>query len=248
PRQNSPKVYDLLFEKGDLFTANTEFTKQQATKLGCPAEKIRILPMGLNLEYFKYKLRCLNKNGPVRILTVGRFVEKKGYPFALQAIAQLNFPPDSVVYDIAGDGPLREKMQNLAIKLNIKHQVNFLGSLPQDKILDLYHQDHIFLLPSVTAETGDMEGQGLVLQEAQATGLPVITTWHNGIPDGVLDGQSGFLVPERDSVAIAEKIRYLIENPQTWQKMGCTGRDFMEKNYDINVLNRKLVDIYQSAT
>ena len=248
PRQAGPKVYDSLFEKGDLFTANTEFTKQQAIKLGCPAEKIPILPMGLNLEMFKYKPRRLDENVPVKILTIGRLVEKKGYPYALQAIAQLNLPPDSYVYDIAGDGPLREIMQHLAIELNIDKQVNFLGSLSQDKILDLYHQAHIFLLPSVTAQSGDMEGQGLVLQEAQATGLPVITTWHNGIPDGVLDGQSGFLVPERDPAAIAEKIRFLIENPETWLEMGRAGRNYMEKNYDINALNRKLVDIYQSVT
>ena len=248
PRQADPKVYDSLFAKGNLFTANTEFTKQQAVNLGCPAEKIRILPMGLNLEMFKYKPRHLDKNEPVRILTVGRLVEKKGYPYALQAIAQLNLPPDAYAYDIAGEGPLRHKMQNLTMELKINDQVNFLGSLPQDKILDLYHQAHIFLLPSVTAKNGDMEGQGLVLQEAQATGLPVITTRHNGIPDGVLDGQSGFLVPERNAEVIAEKIGFLIKHPETWPQMGWAGRNFVEENYDINILNRKLVDIYQSAT
>ncbi len=83
------------------------------------------------------------------------------------------------------------------------------------------------------------------MQEAQARGLPVLSTLHNGIPDGVLDGESGFLVPERDVDALAAKLSYLVEHPQNWTKMGQAGRTFVEKNYDINRLNDQLVEIYQ---
>ena len=107
------------------------------------------------------------------------------------------------------------------------------------------NESHIFILSSITAKDGDQEGQGLVLQEAQAMGLPILSTYHNGIPEGVVDKKSGFLVPERDVDALADRLNYLIEHPNTWQDMGKTGREFVEKKYDIKKLNQKLVEIYQ---
>ena len=92
-----------------------------------------------------------------------------------------------------------------------------------------------------------MEGQGLVLQEAQAMGLPVVSTWHNGIPEGVLDDVSGFLVPERDVHALAEKLFYLIEHPELWPAMGRAGRKFVEQRYDIKQLNKELVELYRAV-
>jgi len=84
----------------------------------------------------------------------------------------------------------------------------------------LYSESHIFILSSVTADNGDQEGQGLVLQEAQAMGLPVIATLHNGFPDSVINGKSAFLVPERDINALAERIEYLVEHPGLWPRWG----------------------------
>ena len=103
------------------------------------------------------------------------------------------------------------------------------------------------MLASVTASDGDMEGQGLVLQEAQAVGLPVVSTLHNGIPDGVLNGVSGYLVPEGDAHALAERVEYLIEHPGVWPEMGRCGREFVEKNYNIQMLNNKLIEIYRES-
>jgi len=246
PREQGMHVYDALFKNADLFTANTEFTKQQAVKLGCPAEKIRILPMGLDLDIFQYHPRKFLPSEPVGILTVGRLVEKKGHEFALRALAQLHARKKNFIYDIAGDGPLKDKLQKLAAQLQIDRSVNFLGEKKQQEVLELYYKAHLFLLPSVTASNGDMEGQGLVLQEAQATGLPVVSTLHNGIPDGVLDGRSGFLVPERRVDALAQKIEYLIEHPDISSEMGRAGRKFVEKKYDIRLLNQKLLRLYQT--
>ncbi len=92
-----------------------------------------------------------------------------------------------------------------------------------------------------------MEGQGLVLQEAQATGMPVVTTLHNGIPDGVLDGQTGYLVPERDVDALASRLEHLIEHPEQRALMGRAGRSFVEDRYDINKLNDRLVALFEGV-
>ena len=121
-----------------------------------------------------------------------------------------------------------------------------IGGLNQDEVIDICNQAHIFLLPSITASNGDKEGQALVLQEAQAVGLPVISTLHNGIPEGVIDGKSGFLVPEKDAGALAERIEYLIEHSELWPEMGRIGRKFVESKYDIKKLNEELINIYES--
>ena len=115
----------------------------------------------------------------------------------------------------------------------------------QDEIIDFYYNAHIFILASVTAANGDQEGQGLVLQEAQATGLPVLSTIHNGIPDGVLDGTSGFLVAEKDVDALAAKLNYLIENPRSRIEMGKAGRKFIENYYDNKKITEQLIKLYQ---
>ncbi len=101
------------------------------------------------------------------------------------------------------------------------------------------------MLPSVTASNGDREGQGLVLQEAQMAGLPVLSTWHNGIPDGVLDGQTGFLVPEKDVDSLAEKLEYLIQNRVLWPQIGHAGQEFVRNKFDVNIVVDKLISLYE---
>src|SRR5262249_1197736 len=100
-------------------------------------------------------------------------------------------------------------------------------------------------LASVTVD-GDQEGQGLALQEAQACGLPVIATIHGALPEGLVDGESGFLVPERDVGALAERINYLVTQPERWVSLGFKGREFAGKHFDIHKLNHNLIAIYES--
>ena len=115
----------------------------------------------------------------------------------------------------------------------------------QQEIIEILDKSQIFVAPSVTASDGNQDAPINVLKEAMAMGLPVVSTYHGGIPELVEDGISGFLVPERDVDALAEKLGYLIEHPEIWPQMGKAGRAYVEKNYDINRLNDRLVEIYQ---
>ncbi len=237
-------LYQPLFERGDIFTVNTTFTAEQAKQLGCPGDKIEILPVGLIPDRFRYRPREYKQGRTVKILTVARLVEKKGIRYCLEAVAKLKAKNCDFRYTIAGEGPLLEELKQCAAKLGISEFVTFTGPVSQDRVVELYDQNDLFVLASVTASNGDREGQGLVLQEAQYCGLPVISTLHNGIPDGVLDGQSGFLVPEGDSDAITERLEYLIMNPDTWPEMGRKGHQFVRENYDISKLNERLISLY----
>ncbi|MBN1818308.1 MAG: glycosyltransferase [Sedimentisphaerales bacterium] len=246
PSEMGPNVYKELFLQGDAFTANTEFTKRQMVNLGCEAHNIRVLPVGLPMTEFTYSAHSIGPGLPVRILMVARLVEKKGHLFAFQALSHVIKKHKGLEYILVGEGPLEKELKQQVQLLGLEPFVRFEGGLSREQVLEEYKKAHIFLLPSVTAENGDKEGQGLVLQEAQAMGLPVVTTNHNGIPEGVLEGQSAFLVDEWDVDALSEKICFLIENPQQWERMGQAGRSFVEHKYDITRLNDCLVEIYRS--
>ena len=129
--------------------------------------------------------------------------------------------------------------------LKISHQVNLLGWKNQQEIIDILDTCQIFVAPSVTAKDGNQDAPVNTLKEAMAMGLPVISTYHGGIPELVEDGVSGFLTPERDAEAIAEKLRDLIDHPEVWPQMGQAGRARVEDLYDMNMLNDDLVELYR---
>ena len=107
-------------------------------------------------------------------------------------------------------------------------------------------QDAIMLVqPSVKAKTGDSEGLGIVLLEASASGIPVVGTWHGGIPEAIIDGVTGFLAPERNASALAEKLLTLLSEDSLREKMGYAGRKMVEERFDIKNQSKKLEDIYR---
>ncbi len=238
-------AYDLLFENADLITSISEHVKGRLINLGCDPAKIEKVSMGVDLREFPFLERKLDEGGKVRVLTVARLVEKKGIEYSIKAVAKLVKLKCKIEYAIVGDGPLRVELESIISALGVDGQVKLLGWREASEVIELYGEAHLVVLSSITAQDGDEEGQGLVLQEAQAMGLPVIATRHNGIPEGVLDGVSAFLVPERDVDALAERLDYLIQHPELWPEMGRAGRRFVEENYDARKLNQRLVEIYQ---
>ena len=244
--ERGSETYKELFRIGDLFTANTNFTKGKLIELGCSKSKIVMLPVGMDINFFNFRERYLRDRSLVKLLTIARMVEKKGLEYAIKAVSRVAQKYSNIEYNIIGDGILRSRLENLIKGLGISDKINLLGWKTQEELKSLLQEAHIFILTSVTAGDGDMEGQGLVLQEAQAVGLPVLSTLHNGIPEGVIDGKSGFLVPERDVDALVKKLEYLIEHPELWPEMGRYGRKFVEERYDIEKLNQQLVNIYNA--
>jgi colanic acid/amylovoran biosynthesis glycosyltransferase len=115
----------------------------------------------------------------------------------------------------------------------------------QEQIIGLLQEADIMLAISVTSQSGDREGIPVAIVEGLAVGLPVISTLHSGIAEAVQNGESGFLVPERDANALAEKLEYLIEHPNLWPEMGRKGRKYLVEHYDIDKLNDRLVEMYQ---
>lgn len=245
PRQHGLGVYQRLFCQGELFTTNSQFSATKLQALGCPSERIAMLPMGVDISKFAYCAPSLkNQYNIVNILSVGRLVECKGLEYGIRAIATLKVKYPHLHYRIIGEGPLYEELQSLILALRAGDYIQLLGSQSQDSVQAYYRESHILVFPSVVDSMGAEEGQGLVLQEAQASGLPVIATNIGGISDGVIDGVSGFLVEPRSSDALAERLMDLLEHPNRWDQMACKGREFIEQNYDSNVLTTRLENLY----
>ena len=225
---------------------NSAYTAARVEKLACPPIKIHRLPVGLDPNEFLFRERSVKAGEPLRILTVGRLVEIKGHEFAIRALGQLRLKHPAVCYDIVGEGPLRSRLEKLIAELGLQQAVRLHGALGGAEVKRLLSEAHLFLLASVSVE-GDQEGQGLVLQEAQAAGLPVVATNHGALPEGLVAGQSGFLVPERDTPALAERLHHLAQHPETWPAMGRAGRKFVEEHFDVRKLNLQLTDLYETT-
>ncbi|MDJ0674327.1 MAG: glycosyltransferase [Calothrix sp. MO_167.B42] len=243
-REQGIHVYKSLFAQGDFFLANCEFFQNRALVLGCNPQKILVHGSGIDCQKFTYKPRLFPEDGRVKIATIGRLVEKKGIEYAIGAVAKVAQTYPNIELNIMGDGPLRTHLQQLITELKLNNIVKLLGWQEQPKIIEILNNSHIFIAPSVTASDGNQDAPVNTLKEAMAMGLPVISTFHGGIPELVENQVSGLLVPERDSDAIANKLNYLISHPQVWQSMGTAGRIRVEEKYDMNKLNDELVEIY----
>jgi colanic acid/amylovoran biosynthesis glycosyltransferase len=246
PRKEGRDVYQHLFGTSDVVMANSGYTKGRLESLGCPPDKIVSLPVGLNPDEFAFRPRALRAGEPMRILTVARLVEIKGHEFVLHALARLRSRVAGLRYDIIGDGPVRKQLEQLRTQLQLGDIVRFHGALSEEDVRRMFALAHIFVLCSVNVD-GDEEGQGLVLQEAQACGLPVIATRHGAFAEGIAPENDYWLVPQRDVDALTTKLQELIQTQTQWPAIGNAGRAFVEKRYDIRFLNRQLVGIYESA-
>jgi colanic acid/amylovoran biosynthesis glycosyltransferase len=237
--------YELLFRVGDMFLPVSERWKKELLALGCSESKIRVHRMGVELDRVKMSERT-GENETVNVLSVARLVEKKGLYYGIRAVSEALKKHPRLRYRIIGDGPLREKLDELIDELGIAGKVEMLGWKSQEEVFAMLVNSDIFIAPSVTDEKGDQEGIPVTLMEAMAHGLPVLSTRHSGIPELVEDGVHGFLVQERDIDALAEKLNYLVASPEIRLQMGKSGRNFVVKNYDNEKLNENLVAMYES--
>jgi colanic acid/amylovoran biosynthesis glycosyltransferase len=241
------ETYRNLFEEGDLFLPISERWKNRLIQLGCNENKILVHRMGINIKNLGEIVRQDRKNGSTIILSVARLVEKKGIDYGIKAVAMLKDEFRELQYIIIGDGIMRNELQGLIEKHQMQKNVKLLGWMVQDEVFKIMRKTNVFLAPSVTSRTGSQEGIPVVLMEAMAHRLPVVATRHSGIPEIVIDGQNGFLADERDITGMADKIQYLIKNPEVSIRMGEEGRKLIESSYDIEKLNKKLIQIFSEG-
>lgn len=243
--------YQLLFyeeelkKKASAFIAVSNFIRTKLLEKGYPEEKIIQHYIGVDTTKFSPLSRKSDKR---YILCVGRHTQKKGIDTLLRAFARIARKYPSVSLIQVGTGPMTADLKALATVLGINNRVSFLGAQPHETVLNLMRGAEVFALPSQTAKNGDSEALGIVFNEASACGVPIVSTWHGGIPEAVLDGETGLLVPEKDDAALAEKLDTLLSDRALGTKMGQRGREFVCEVFDIRKQTIKLEAIYDSLT
>ena len=243
--------YARLFEGGDLFLAEGSHMAQRIVDQGCSPEKVQLNRLGVDLDSIIYVPRQMEEDGEIRLLMASSFKEKKGIPYGIKAFIEAEKRvPDLRLTIIGGavtdsDRRLLVECQELVRRAGLGEKVRFLGYLLYPEYIQEQRRSHLFLAPSVTASDGDSEGGAPVsIIEASAAGMPVLSTTHCDIPEVVLDGKSGLLVPERDVERLAGAILDLAEQPELWKDMGATGRRHVEREYNRIDQARKLESIY----
>lgn len=239
-------MYTELFSRGALFLPVCSHFKDILVKLGCDETKTYVLYSGIQTQELEFKIKS-SFGHPVQLLSVGRLVKKKGFEYSIRAINEIVKQGISVQYRIIGDGVEYGTLMDTITKCNIERYVSILGWKDHNDVLRMIRESDILIVPSITTDEGDKEGIPNVLKEAMALGVPVITTFHSGIPELVIDNETGFLVPERNYIDIASRIQYIIENPNTVYDIIKKARKKVESEFNTDTLNDALVDIYSSV-
>lgn len=248
PLSHGSRVFEPLFTAADAVTSLSRHMDARLGELGCPEILLRRMPLAVDpADCWPAERPPRRVGAPVRVLTIARLTEKKGVEFALRALALVVQEFPQVTYDVIGSGPLLPDLEALAGSLGVQAHVRFLGAQTSDQVTRALRGADLFVLASVTARNGDQEGTPTAILEAAYCRLPVVSTLHAGIPELVLDGDSGYLVPERDYEALADRLRTLLRSPERWPAMGEAGHRHVQSNHTIGAVAERLESLYQEV-
>jgi colanic acid/amylovoran biosynthesis glycosyltransferase len=240
--------YERLFELGDLFLVEGPAMKSKLEALGCPSSKLEIQRIGIRPEEYRFREREDPGDAPMTLLQCGRMVPKKGYGTALGALAAARRHDERLRLRIIGDGPERPTLEKRIRELGLEEAVTLLGARPREVFIEELERAHLYLQSSIRANDGDSEGGApTALLEAQASGLPILATRHDDIPQVVREGHSALLSDEGDVGGLAANITRLAAEPARWGSMGRAGRAHIEARHDVRELAADLEIMYASV-
>jgi glycosyltransferase involved in cell wall biosynthesis len=206
-------------------------------------DRVHVIPHGLPLDRFR-AVPAGDHGRPIRIVSVGRLVEKKGFPDLLKACAVVRAAGHDFTCDIYGSGPLADHLERLRDRLGLAGVVVFRGERDQEGIAEAFTSADVFALTPCVADDGDRDGIPNVMVEAMACGLPVVTTAAGGVLDLVRDGETGLVARPHDVAAIARNLATLLTDQRLRRQLGAAGRTAVEEGFDIEVSARRLAALY----
>lgn len=242
------KEYACIFKETDFFTVNSEYLKGLLLEVNYNLKNIEIVPVGLDTSYFKSNSKK-NDTSFFDIIFCGRLIELKGPDIAVDIIFELHkLGFNQLRLHIIGEGRLRPYLEEKIKILGLKDTVTLYGSLTQDLIKQQLEQADVFLLPGrYEPLTGRAETQGLVIQEAQSMGLPVVVSDVGGMKYGLIPNETGFVVEENNIQGFVSAIERLILDEKLKNEMGDKGIEFVRNNFDASVLLKRILFVYNET-
>jgi glycosyltransferase involved in cell wall biosynthesis len=241
-RGSQRELYRELGNYASRFVCVSKFICDRALEAGFPAEKLCVHHIGIDRSLFSPSETAGRAS---KVLFVGRLVEKKGCEYLLRAMRRVQQEQPESVLTIIGDGPLRSSLEALAAELGIRCE--FRGTQPTAVVRAALAATKVFCVPSVTAANGDSEGLPTVIAEAQAMGIPVVSTLHGGIPEIVINGVNGLLVPERDAASLAAALILLLRDEERWRQFHLAALRNVEQSFDLRTQTALLEGMYSDA-
>jgi colanic acid/amylovoran biosynthesis glycosyltransferase len=229
-----------LQKRGALFLSCSSYVRRRGLDIGYPEDRTIVHSIGVDVERFKPPtVRRREKF----VLFVGRLVEKKGCGNLIEAMVdvQRRSPESDLV--VIGAGPLRLQYEAQAAARGVR--CHFLGAQPTTVVREWMARAAVFSVPSVVADSGDAEGFGMVFIEAQAMGLPVVSTLSGGIPEAVEHGKTGLLVKECNPAALAEAILELMQNDELWHRYSVAGRKRVVDQFNLLHQTERLENVFE---
>jgi glycosyltransferase involved in cell wall biosynthesis len=221
------------------FIAVSKALLQAAIDFGVPEDRIVVCYTGIDVRQFQPGPKAITER-PRRIVFVGRLVEGKGCAYLIEAFQEIARRITNAELVVIGDGPSKDALEALAKKLNVR--VQFLGAVTQDVVKRHLDESRVLCLPSITRSNGNFESFGMFLLEAQACGVPVVTSARGGM-EGVADGVTGFVFPEKDVGKIG-RIRDILRNDELASRMSRAGPGFVRQHFDIVNCTKRIEDLY----
>jgi colanic acid/amylovoran biosynthesis glycosyltransferase len=222
--------YKELFKEAKGIIAVSKKMALKLTELGCPVQKIEVTPCGPNDKFFNIN-PTFNSN---TFFGYGRFVDKKAPYLTLLAFREVLKQHLDARLIIGGEGELLNTCKNIVRAYGMENNVNFPGILKPEEAMKWMESSLAFVQHSVVADSGDSEGTPVAVLEASAAALPVIATWHAGIPDVIINNETGILVNECDIFSMATAMIKLIENKDLATKMGLAGRERIKNHFTMD--------------
>lgn len=215
---------------------------------GCTEDKIKIVRATINPEKFNDQKRLYNDENKIKMVAIGRLVEKKGFEYLIKAMSKIVEKEPRTFLSIIGSGELENYLINITRNLGLARSVHFLGAQTNERVLYELSSSDLAVLPCVVAEDGDMDVCPLTLQEAMAMRIPVVSTRIGSIPELITDGVEGLLVPERDESTLAQAILRLINDTSLRLEMGKRGREKILREFNIKTQAQNLLTIWGKIT
>ena len=221
-----------------VVTCNTDVA-QDTRDLGAP---VHLLPHGVDLQRFQPTIR--ESNGNVRLLAVGRLVEKKGFDFLIAALAGVKI---GFTLTIVGDGPEREHLQHLAILNKFADRIVFRGAVTHTELPQIYAETDVVVVPSIQDRSGDRDGLPNVVLEAMASGRALVASEVAAIPSAVVHDDNGLLVPPGDPAALGQALTRLAASKELRMELGRNGRARVQRDYDIRHCSERFNQLLTSV-
>lgn len=223
---------------------NSTATRNFSLEAGLDGEKIYVIPFGVDTEFFR-PIKIDKNEDIFQILSVGYLIERKGFKYLIMAMKEV-LKHSNARLKIVGSGPLKNKLKNIIIELELMNKVEIIKNVSDEELLHLYNSSDLFVLPSIIDSDGNTEGLGVVLLEAMACGLPVIGSNVGGITDIINDNETGLLFQEKNIQDIVNKIIFAIENESEINKLAENGFNLVKRKFNWETVAKLYVNCYKS--